>query len=195
MSVVRGRLLTSSRRRLSASALRLALKRSISIRPQTAKAEQYRRAGGPAGPSSRQVPGVVASARFERHCRTLPKPPSSRARATPRSTHTHNRSQDRADGRDAEPALPAGSKSRPMANTQERPRALETQLQAVDHSGATSMKSGASSVTQCDLQVTSIIGILNAHCGVGSSRRRARLRVVIHRQPPIDPRSRPPTTA
>ena len=66
----------------------------------------------------------------------------------------------------------------------ERPRALETQLQAVDHSGATSMKSGASSVTQCDLQVTSIIGILNAHCGLGSSRGRARLRVVISKQPP-----------
>lgn len=95
------------------------------------------------------------------------------------------RSQDRADGRDAETALSARSKSRPMAKNQKgRPRAPETQLQTADHSGATSMKSGASSVTQCDLQVTSIIGILNAHCGLGSSRGRARLRVVIRQQPP-----------
>ena len=72
----------------------------------------------------------------------------------------------------------------PWQNQKGRPRAPETQLQAADHSGATSMKSGASSVTQCDLQVTAIIGILNAHCGPGSSRGRARLRVVIRQQPP-----------
>ena len=43
------------------------------------------------------------------------------------------------------------------------------------------MKSAASCVRQCELQDTSIIGISNAHCGLGSSRGRARLRVVIRR--------------
>ena len=49
------------------------------------------------------------------------------------------------------------------------------------------MKSGASSVTQCELQDTSIIGISNAHCGLGLARGRARLRVVIRKQPPPGP--------
>lgn len=46
------------------------------------------------------------------------------------------------------------------------------------------MKSAASCVTQCELQDTLIIGISNAHCGLGSRRGRARLRVVINKQPP-----------
>ena len=101
------------------------------------------------------------------------------------------------------------ARPRSMAHTHkpERPRALQVQLLAVDHSAPTSMKSGASSVTQCELQDTSIIGISNAHCGLGlaprprpsegrhsqtTARRRDR-RVVrapwaVRARPPIDTR-------
>ena len=62
----------------------------------------------------------------------------------------------------------------------------------MDHSARTSMKSAASCVTQCELQDTLIIGISNAHCGLGSRRGRARLRVVIIEKPPRASRTRRP---
>lgn len=65
-------------------------------------------------------------------------------------------------------------------------RLREGQLRAVDHSARTSMKSAASCVTQCELQIALIIGILNAHGGRGLIiRGRARLRVVIHELTPV----------
>lgn len=56
---------------------------------------------------------------------------------------------------------------------------IAVQLQAVDHSAHRSMKNGASSDKQCELQDTANTGFSNAHCGDGVSRRLICLRVGI----------------